>query len=527
MNTIFSIDGLFWVLAAIAVFAIGSAVTFRSWHHFARRARGNPGYALPRQGPPTALDQIFDALEVDKSGLNGVKSVFDNSDAFAGRVHSAQLAGRSLDVMTYIWRTDLTGWLLLRDVLAAADRGTRVRLLLDDIAVQGFDPVFLALSQHKNIEVRLFNPLRNRGHVLQRILETALGLSRYNRRLHSKAWIVDGRLGIVGGRNIGDTYFGRSGRGFPGTLFAGIRPRISRDADLMLCGPCVAELETVFDSYWNLSLVLPIKALLPDLKMGLKWFRRQVARRCGSAEAVGFLSDALGDDIAPTALTKAIHWTDKVRVLADPAEKAFGRRKSAWMYEHVRDLLATAKHDVHLITPYFVPSAEGLADLEAISRRGVKVSLLTNALAASDNILVHGAYRHYRAPLLAAGAHLFEFAPPRQQGMQRDVLHSKVFIIDHKQVLIGSLNLDMRSAYTNAELGVVVEHPALVTEALTAFHHASGPKQAYALTYENGTIVWRVKRSTVPSRMTTEPEAPLVRRALSWTVGHLPIHAWL
>lgn len=527
MSILFSIEGALWILAAIAMFAIGSAVTFRSWHRFAQRARGDLGYALQRQGPTTALDQMFDKLEADKPGLNGVMSVFDNSDAFAARVHSAKKAGRSLDVMTYIWRTDLTGWLLLRDVFEAADRGVRVRLLLDDIAIQGFDPVFLALSQHKNIEVRLFNPLRNRGHVLRRILETALGLSRYNRRLHSKAWIVDGRLAIVGGRNIGDTYFGRSGRGISGMLFAGIRPRISRDADLMLCGPCVAELEVVFDSYWNLSLVLPIKALLPGLKIGLKWFRRQLVRRCGSAEAVDFLSDTLGGGNAAVSLTKGIHWTDKVRVLADPPEKAFGRRQTAWMHEQVHDLLASAKHDLRLITPYFVPGTKGLADLEAIARRGVKVSLLTNALAASDNILVHGAYRHYRAPLLGVGAQLFEFAPPRQKGMQRDVLHSKVFIVDHRQLLIGSLNFDMRSAYTNAELGVIVEHPALVTEALAVFSHDSGPDQAYALSYENRDIVWQVDRPGGPSRMSVEPEAPLVWRALSWTVGHLPIHAWL
>ena len=527
MNTFFSIEGVFWLLASVAVFAIGSAITFRSWHRFARRARGALGYALPRQGPPTALDQIFDKLEADSPRLNGVMSVFDNSNAFAARVHSAKLAGRSLDVMTYIWRTDLTGWLFLRDVLAAADRGVRVRLLLDDVAIQGFDPVFLALSQHKNIEVRLFNPLRNRGHVLRRILETALGLSRYNRRLHSKAWIADGRLGIVGGRNIADTYFGRSGRGISGMFFTGIRPRISRDADLMLCGPCVVELEAVFDSYWNLSLVLPIKALLPGLKISLKWFRRQVAKKCSATAAMDFMSDTLGDDNATNALTKGMYWTDKVRVLSDPPEKVFGRKKSAWMYEQVRDFLAAAQQDVRLITPYFVPGTDGLADLTAIARRGVKLSLLTNALAASDNILVHGAYRHYRAPLLAVGARLFEFAPSPQKGLRRDVLHSKVFIVDNSKVLIGSLNFDMRSAHTNAELGVIVEHPALAAEAMAAFDHDSGPSQAYALVYENKAIVWRVLRPDVPSRMTVEPEAALVWRALSWTVGHLPIHGWL
>jgi len=522
VNTFFTIEMALWLFAAVAAFIIGSAITLRSWLRFARRARGELGYALPRQGPPTALEQIFDSLEVGNPGLNGVMSLFDNSDAFAVRVHSAQLAGRSLDVMTYIWRTDLTGWLLLRDVLAAADRGVRVRLLLDDVAIQGFDPVFFALSQHKNIEVRLFNPLRNRGNLLRRVLETALGLSRYNRRLHSKAWIVDGRLGIVGGRNISDTYFGRLGRGIPG-----IRPRISHDADLVLCGPCVTELEAVFDSYWNLSLSLPIKALLPTLKISLKWFRRQVTKRCNATEAVDFFSDSVGDINAATALTKGMHWVKNVWVLADPPEKALGQKKSAWMYEKVRDFLASAQQDVRLITPYFVPGVDGSKDLEKIVRRGVNLSILTNSLAASDNILVHGAYRHYRRPLLALGARLFEFAPRRQKGMRRDVLHSKVFIVDHSKILIGSLNFDMRSAHTNAELGVIVEHPALAAEALAAFDRDSGPDQAYALSYEDKAIIWRVAHPKIPFRMTVEPEAPVVWRALSWTVGHLPIHGWL
>lgn len=527
MNTVLVIHWMLWFLAAIGAFAVASTIAFQSWQRFAQTALGPPSSARQQGGPKTALDQVLDTVEAPHPGLSGVRCLFDNSDAFAVRAKSLRLAGRSIDVMTYIWLTDDSGWLLLRDVLAAADRGARVRLLLDDLSVQGFDPVFLALSQHKNIEVRLFNPIRSRGNVLQRILETVLGLSRYNRRLHCKAWIVDGRLAIVGGRNIADTYFGRPSRRPSGMALPKLRPRISRDADLMLCGPCVTPIEAVFDSYWDLSLVLPIKALLPRLKIGLKWFRRHVERRCSSADAVRFSSTIFGGHGPMSGRIWNFHWTDKVRVLADPPEKALGVKKSPWMHEQVRDLLAAAQSDVSMITPYFVPGSAGLADLEAVSRRGVAVSILTNALAACDNIVVHGAYSFYRAPLLAAGVRLFEFAPPRVRGLARDVLHSKVFIIDKAQVLVGSLNFDMRSAYTNAELGVLVDHPELAIEALAAFDRDSGPDQAYALTYENGSILWQITRPGLPSRLGIEPESSWPKRFVSWAVGHLPIHGWL
>lgn len=521
------IEGILWLLAGIALAAVASAVTFQLWHRFASRARGRPGYALPRAGPPTPLDQIFNGIAAAHSGKNRVMTLLDNADAFAARAHSARQTGRSLDVMTYIWRTDMTGWLLLGDVLAAADRGARVRLLLDDIHVQGFDPVFLALNTHRNIEVRLFNPIRNRGHVLRRALEAVLGMTRYNRRLHSKAWIADGRMAIVGGRNIGDTYFGRAGGRPSGVALGVLRPRVSRDADLMLAGPAVSEIETVFDGYWNLGLVLPITALWPGFRVSLRRFRRQVTRRGASDGARAFIAETLGERDATTVLTGRMHWSDHVRVLADPPDKALGRRMSPWMAEQVHQVLAGADHDVRLITPYFVPGEAGLAELTALTRRGVNVSLLTNGLAASDNIFVHGAYRHYRAPLLEAGARIFEFAPPAQDGQKRDVLHSKVFLIDGRRGIVGSLNFDMRSAHTNAELGVLFEQPDLVAELQAAFDQDSDPNHAYALSMEGSRIRWAADRTGAPPRMSFEPESPVLWRAVSWTVGHLPIHSWL
>ena len=163
---------MIWLLLGVALTAALSILGLYSWHRFAREARGNPGFALPLDGQAfsyqTALDQMLVNPAAANFGKSGLATLFDNTDAFAARAHSIQQAGRSLDVMTYIWRTDMTGWLLIREVLDAADRGVRVRLLLDDIYVQSLDPIFLGLSFHPNIEVRLFNPLRNRRRVLWR-----------------------------------------------------------------------------------------------------------------------------------------------------------------------------------------------------------------------------------------------------------------------------------------------------------------------------------------------------------------------
>lgn len=522
---------MIWLFVGVCFAIILSVAGLYSWRRFARGAQGEPGWALPLDGPAvtrqTVLDQMLVKPTADNVGKSGLMNLFDNADAFAARAHSVRQTGRSLDVMTYIWRTDMTGWLLIRDVLDAADRGVRVRLLLDDIYVQSLDPVFLGLSLHPNIEVRLFNPLRNRGAVFWRALETILGLSRYNRRLHSKAWIADGRLAIIGGRNIGDTYFLNSETLPVARKVAALTTRISCDADLILAGPAVRGIENVFDSYWNLGLVLPIRALLPKFKVSLKRFRRNVFRRTNTPDAKTYLAAVMDGNTAPDVLIARLKWTSKVQILADPPEKAYGTRKTPWMAEQVHELIAAAQSEVRLITPYFVPDLLALAHLKSLSLHGVKVSLLTNALSASDNIFVHGAYRHYRTPLLASGAQIFEFSPEPRKGFKRDVQHAKVFIIDSKQAIVGSLNFDMRSTHTNAEIGILFEEPELIAEIIAFFDEHAGPDHAYKLSLQDTSVLWNIKRERLPAKMTTEPEAARILKAVSWLVGHLPIHKWL
>jgi putative cardiolipin synthase len=230
---------------------------------------------------------------------------------------------------------------------------------------------------------------------------------------------------------------------------------------------------------------------------------------------------------ATEVLTGRMHWTDRVTLLADPPDKAYGRESEKWMSTAIATLLASSTRDVRLITPYFVPGREGLAGLADLARRGVQVSLLTNALSATDKLIVYGAYRHYRGPLLAAGARIAEFSRPARHGRRREVLHSKVFVIDGRQVIVGSPNFDLRSAYTNTELGLVVEEPGLVAEFAVMFAALSAPDQAYGVTLVKGRLRWQVARPGLPAELAVEPEASWRRRAVSWVFGRLPIQTYL
>jgi len=510
------LTGLAVVAATGVLAAFASWAAHRSYRRFLKKSRGPASSALPVAGLTTPLDRLLEPLEKNHPGQSGLMLLLDNADAFTARVLSTAQAGRSLDLMYYIWSTDMAGWLLIDALVTAADRGVRIRLLLDDVNVQGFDRTFLALSQHPLIEVRLFNPVRHRGQALRRAAEMLLGLARFNRRMHGKLWIADGRLAIIGGRNIGNTYFG-----------ADEGNRMSVDADVMLVGGMVAEVSTLFDSYWNLGLSLPIVALWPALKVDKSAFRKRLARHVSTAPSRQFLVQSVAGRVADTFLSGHLHWTPQVQLFADPPDKAYGLHSSPWISSSVSAVIFAAKSELHLITPYFVPGDDGLAELTRAGARGLKVTLLTNALSATDNILVFGAYSLYRRPLLAAGARMFEFSK-RVPSMQKpDVLHSKVFIIDRRTVIIGSLNFDLRSAYTNTELALVFDQPELVAQMVAQFDTLCAPEQAYQVTQVGRALHWAVTRPGLPPLVMAEPEAARHRRAVSWIVGRLPIKRYL
>ena len=450
----------------------------------------------------------------------------ENLDAFAARGLAARGAGRSLDLMYYIWHSDLTGGLLANEVIAAADRGVRVRVLLDDINAHGQDPVHLALDCHRNIEVRMFNPSRARTGALRRGLELAFRAFRATRRMHNKAWIADGRLAIVGGRNIGDEYFDAAERAN------------FHDLDLMLLGPVVKEAEQVFDAYWNSASAIPIRSLSPQRAAIPAW--RRCARSFPSlrrARRAGRFSRACVS--APplsrcAAMPSRVHWTDRAKIVADPPEKALGRRSGNWLMAELYPVIKAARTDVEITSPYFVPGEEGTRRSSTLHGAGRRSSVLTNSLAATDVAAVHGGYMPCRVPLIEGGVRLFELQPHARPselslfGSSAASLHTKAFSVDDRHGFIGSFNFDPRSATLNTEMGVLFEHPMLVREMSELFARETAPQASYRLALANdGSLRWHGETGGRPVTFDRDPEASVFRRLAARIVGLLPVRSQL
>ena len=299
---------LMWMVIVLAAFAVASLLSLYAYGRFAERARGAPGHALPVAGEPTEIDRILAPLTTAHPQQAGLAILADNLDAFAVRAVSARAAGRSLDLQYYIWHPDLTGNLLHAELLAAADRGVRVRLLLDDMNAHGSDSVLAAMDTHPNIEVRLFNPTRAREGTLGRGMELLLRFFSVNRRMHNKAWIADGRLAVVGGRNIGDEYFDAA---------AGVN---FMDTDVAVVGSPVAQAEAIFDAYWNSASAIPLDELVVAKRGALERLRggveaRSLAKRAQPyrqrVEASPGVQDLLGG-------RRRLHWTTDATIVSDP-----------------------------------------------------------------------------------------------------------------------------------------------------------------------------------------------------------------
>jgi len=474
--------------------------------------------AFPVEPDGTSLDRLSASQTAGRQNASGLLLAYENTEAFALRALSARAAGRSLDLQYYYWKDDLTGTLLAGELLDAAERGVRVRLLLDDINLRGNDAKYLALDAHPNISVRVFNPCWNRHGALQRGLELILRASSATRRMHNKSWIADGRLAIVGGRNIGDAYFDAS------------RQFNFHDIDIAAVGPIVASAECIFDDYWNSDCVMPLSSLPNIDTSNLEWLREQIAaaRATGNARALG--REVEGKEIQQL-LDGKLCWTENVQVFSDPPQKKDGNRKRDWLYKAIIPLLLSAKSQIQIISPYFIPGEKGLEQLLDLSSRRVAVSVLTNSLAATDVAAVHGAYVRYRKRLIRGGVRLYEMkAEPQRQrislfGSRGASLHTKAFIIDGEIGFVGSFNFDARSVSLNTEMGVIFKDGVLAGHLADIFRLQTSPKFSYALHVESGRIIWRDFSDSPDLR--AEPGAGLWRRMVAATVRFLPIESQL
>ncbi|MGB6030012.1 MAG: phospholipase D family protein, partial [Rhodanobacter sp.] len=444
-------------------------------------------------------------------------------DAFAARAASARLAGRSLDLQYYMWHDDLVGHLLAREVYAAAERGVRVRLLLDDINTKGLDPALLALDAHPNIEVRLYNPFRNRSGVW-RLLEMVQRFFSVNHRMHNKAWIADGRVALVGGRNIGDEYFDAN------------RSVNFRDLDMLLLGPAVADASAIFDDFWNSSAAVPIEALNPQTPENLHRLVAALAHESADAAAQVYLGRVAASPSAQRLTNHELvpHWSANITVASDPPQKTKGADRRGWLQPRLAAHLDGMHREVLLISPYFVPGKQGTATLLGLARGGTRVGVVTNSLAANDVPAVHSGYERYRDRLLDGGVSLFEIGrhgPVATHGLfgsSGASLHTKAFVIDGARGFVGSFNLDPRSANLNTEMGVLFDDPGLARDLRQEYLRLAAPVLSYAVRRgADGSTQWLDRSTQPPQVLEHEPDTSWWLRTTTRAISWLPIESQL
>lgn len=482
--------------------------------------------ALPTVDDATPLDRHWTYVSNGRQEPNALSLVQSNLGAFAARVGSARAAARSLDLMYYMWNADLTGQLMMRELIAAADRGVRVRLLLDDLGVSIPDRAFHAIDSHRNIELRLFNPTKARENVFRRGLEMVLRFRSVNRRMHNKAWIADGRVLIVGGRNIGDAYFDAA------------ELANFRDFDVIAHGDCVGQAEEIFDDYWNSAVAVPVRSLLARRPNKLAKLRRRMDALAAGSAAQPYLAQVESQHHSGDFLNSdKLHWVETVQVVADPPEKAAGKRRHGHNYvmETLLPIMDETTTKLRITSPYFIPGLKGVETLSRLSADGVSVCVLTNSLAATDVAAVHAGYSRYRRPLLINGIKIHELRALADQnssfslrGSGQASLHTKAFTRDSEIGFIGSLNFDPRSMSLNTEMGLLFTSPELVEEMDAIFSEEIRQEMSFELTLnQRRNVVWNGVVKGKPQHYASEPYASLSRRIMTVVMGILPLESQL
>jgi putative cardiolipin synthase len=473
----------------------------------------------------TSLDRAFQPKEAAHTGQSAFRLLIEGTEAFVARMHSARMAERTVDVQTYIWHADLTGKFLAHQLLESADRGVRVRLLVDDMDARAKSAHFAALSAHPNIEVRVFNPFASRKGTLSLVSEGARNFKRINRRMHNKTWIADNRFAIVGGRNLGDEYFGASDE----VNFV--------DLDFGMVGPVVRDASASFDRYWNSPFAYPLELLDASAvdTNALDKLRRYLAKHAAETKDSHY-AKALREDPAIQRLASGeltMEWSATYRFVADDPLKISMEKRDAHraaVSAVILPAMRDAKSTLDVISPYFVPGDKGSTGLVNTAKSGSQVRILTNSLAANDVAAVHGGYSRYRNKLLKGGVQLWELKPLAGGATDKSLfgssgasLHTKGFSIDRKQLFVGSYNLDPRSTWLNCEQGVLVESPALVEQFRAIFESQTAGSHAWRVTREAGELRWADDQGVTSK----DPQTTFSQRMQAWFARVLRIDAQL
>ncbi len=466
----------------------------------------------------TTIGRYVQKAAARHPGESGFAIIRTGRNAFTTRAALTELAQKTLDLQYYIWEQDATGRLLAERVLQAADRGVRVRVLLDDMNFKGRDAVLAALDAHPNIEIRVFNPFAIRG---ARGLEFLTNFARVNHRMHNKLLVMDNALAIVGGRNIGDHYFQVD------------TEANFRDLDVAAGGPVVREISKVFDHFFNGDWAVPISALVgrPYTEKDLQAARATIHERIATDhypypvdQDTAALKSALKSEIDKFV------WAPGRIVWDDPAEIAATGGTSR-MLEGLHRRVGSLETDLLIESPYFVPRDRGIARMKELHDKGVRIRVLTNSLASNDVMAAHAGYADRRKQVLESGVELYELRADAGVIKKRlaffgakAALHAKVVVFDRKDVFIGSFNLDPRSSDINTEAGLYIESPQLAAQVIAWMDEGVLPENSYRVFLDqDGKLTWVTQDNGQEVVYHHDPESSAWQRFEAGFIGILPV----
>jgi putative cardiolipin synthase len=472
------------------------------------------------QPQTTTVGALFQEAAARHPAQSGFALLLQGRRAFTARLAMADLADKTLDVQYYIWDSDTTGRIMAEHLIRAADRGVRVRLLLDDhYQSEETDLKVAALDAHPNIEVRIFNPVENRRW---RTLSFLSQFSRANHRMHNKLFIADNAAGIVGGRNIADVYFG-------------VRPDSNfRDLDVAMAGPIVHDLSASFDVFWNSKWSVPAGAIVP--KQVTKQEYLAAKKRLDENIAAAGYPYPVNESIADLRnrldeIRDGLIWAP-ARVYAEDPSRVDTEDGGKVIYQALRDRVRQTKHEVLVESPYLILNEQSVQGVKALTSRDVKVRILTNSAATNDVLAAQAGYAETREELINAGAELYELRPDSNMkrdwsitaGKSRAALHAKALVFDRESVFIGSFNLDPRSTAINTEIGVMIDSPEIARQLGAFMDEGVSPGSAFRVTLDRDDhLAWTADTNGTRVTLDSDPGTSFWQRLMIDAIGLLPI----
>jgi putative cardiolipin synthase len=503
-----------------------------------------PGSDFPKtvssalaQSEQTRFGRQFADAAREHGGNSGFRMLAVGVDGFLTRVQMVNAAEKTLDLQYFIFRADETGQLITEAALRAADRGVRVRVLIDDGDTIAGDDQLVALDAHPQIEVRIFNPFAYRGHIRSfRALEFMLSNARLDYRMHNKLMVVDNSIALIGGRNISDQYFQ-------------VDPKLQvADDDVFAAGPIVNELSATFDDFWNSAIAIPVRALaerkISDATLAAYRKKLDEHRPQAAADGTDYASRVAAGEPLHGMLSGGLPlvWAHAQLVYDSPEKKRVekGGMVGRLMHRPVAKTVAAAQSELLMVTPYLIPGEEGMQLFGDLRKRNVRVRVLTNSLESSNVLAAHSGYMHYRLPLLNEGVELYEvrslLGNARGSGETATMtrfgkysLHAKLFVFDRQRLYIGSMNFDQRSMHLNTEIGLIIDSPELAQQTATRFEAMVSPPNSYTLALLPGDagqlprLVWRTEEDGKAVAYDTEPARSDWQRSEVLLLSLLPL----